>query len=140
MNRAVLADTGPLYAAVDPDDQYHARAQAELADLIANGWQVAVTLPTAFEAYSLILYRLGIDAAHRWLDDLTASTTPLIPTVADAAAAFALVRRYPDQDLTLFDALLAVASKRLTAMVWTYDAHFDMLRAERWYTSGTEPA
>ncbi|WP_203219504.1 hypothetical protein [Nostoc edaphicum] len=28
--RAVIADTGPLYAAVDIDDQYHERSQAEL--------------------------------------------------------------------------------------------------------------
>jgi hypothetical protein len=30
MKRAVLADTGPLYAAVDPDDAYDARAHREL--------------------------------------------------------------------------------------------------------------
>jgi hypothetical protein len=33
MKRVVLADTGPLYAAVDPDDQYHGRAQRELKRL-----------------------------------------------------------------------------------------------------------
>lgn len=137
MNRAVLADTGPLYAAVDPDDRYHARARAELNDLAADGWQVLATLPTVLEAYSLILYRLGIPAAHRWLDDLTGSITPLIPTAADTASAFALVRRYPDQDLTLFDALLAIVGKRLVAAIWTYDAHFDVLRADRWYATGT---
>ena len=27
---AIIADTGPLYAAVDPDDKYHRRSQAEL--------------------------------------------------------------------------------------------------------------
>lgn len=27
--RKNLADTGPLYAALDPDDQYHEQAQAE---------------------------------------------------------------------------------------------------------------
>lgn len=139
MNRAVLADTGPLYAAVDFDDQYHAQAQAELLALAADGWQVLVVHSTVLEAYSLILYRLGISAAHRWLDDLTGSATPLIPTAADTAAAFALVRRYPDQNLTLFDALLAIVSKRLAATVWTYDAHFDILRADRWYATGTEP-
>lgn len=138
MNRIVLVDTGPLYAAVDPDDQYHARAQAELVELAADGWQVAVMLPTVLEAYSLILYRLGIPTAHRWLDDLGGSVAPLIPSAADTASAFAFVRRYPDQDLTLFDALLAIVSKRLATAVWTYDAHFDMLRADRWYATGTE--
>jgi predicted nucleic acid-binding protein len=138
MNRAVLADTGPLYAAVDPDDQYYARAQAELSALAAGSWQVLAILPTILEAYSLIRYRLGATAALRWLDDLTGSGMPLIPTATDSTAAFALVRRYPDQDLTLFDALLAVVGERLAASVWTYDAHFDMLRADRWYATGTE--
>lgn len=138
MNRAVLADTGPLYAAVDPDDQYHARAQAELTELAAGGWQVLAILPTVLEAYTLILHRLGLRTAHRWLDDLTGNAVPLIPTAADSAAAFALVRRYPDQDLTLFDALLAVVGERLAAAVWTYDAHFDTLRADRWRATGAE--
>jgi predicted nucleic acid-binding protein len=137
MSRTILADSGPLYAAVDPADQYHARAQAELTALAADGWQVAVLLPTILEAYSLILYRLGIPTAHRWLDDLSGGAVPVVPTAADTAAAFALVRRYPDQDLTLFDALLAIASTRLAASVWTYDAHFDVLRADRWYATGT---
>jgi hypothetical protein len=30
MRSAVLADSGPLYAAVDPDDAYHPQAQREL--------------------------------------------------------------------------------------------------------------
>lgn len=34
--RAVIADTGPMYAAVDVDDQYHERAQAELQLIEAN--------------------------------------------------------------------------------------------------------
>ncbi len=137
MSRTILADSGPLYAAVDPADQYHARAQVELTELAAGGWQVVVLLPTILEAYSLILYRLGIPTAHRWLDDLSGGAVPVVPTAADTASAFALVRRYPDQDLTLFDALLAIASTRLVASVWTYDAHFDVLRADRWYATGT---
>lgn len=137
MSRTILADSGPLYAAVDPADQYHARAQAELTELAAGGWQVLVLLSTILEAYSLILYRLGIPTAHRWLDDLSGGAAPVVPTAADTAAAFALVRRYPDQNLTLFDALLAITSTRLAARVWTYDAHFDVLRADRWYATGT---
>jgi len=56
----VLADTGPLYAALDPDDQYHRRAQAEMAVLARAGSSVAVLWPTILEADSLALYRLGV--------------------------------------------------------------------------------
>jgi hypothetical protein len=33
MKRVVFADTGPLYAALDPHGQYHQRAQEELERL-----------------------------------------------------------------------------------------------------------
>ena len=36
MRSAVLADSGPLYAAVDPDDAYHPQAQRELKRLARN--------------------------------------------------------------------------------------------------------
>ncbi len=60
----VLADTGPLYAALDPDDTYHARAQEEITKLNRAGVNVAVIYPILQEAYSLILYRLGTRSAH----------------------------------------------------------------------------
>ena len=37
MRWAVLADTGPLYAAVDPADQYYTQAQQELKRLEREG-------------------------------------------------------------------------------------------------------
>ncbi len=40
MTRSVLADTGPLYAAVDADDQYHERAQGQLQALENEGLSV----------------------------------------------------------------------------------------------------
>ena len=51
--RLVLADTGPLYAALNPRDQYFARAQDELNVLAGDGWEVAVIYPTILETYSL---------------------------------------------------------------------------------------
>ena len=46
MKRTVLADTGPLYAAVDPDDEYHARAQRELKRLAREKREVVLACPT----------------------------------------------------------------------------------------------
>lgn len=127
MTRAVLADAGPLYAAVDPDDQFHARARGDLNELAAGGWRVEVVLTTMLEAYTLVLFRLGIRVAHRWLDEMSNASSLIFPTPSDASAAFALVRRYPDQNLTLFDSLLASMSARLQRPVWTCDSHYDVL-------------
>jgi predicted nucleic acid-binding protein len=50
VTRAVLADTGPLYAAADPDDQYHELAQGQLQALADEGLSVvlAYTTPVQF--------------------------------------------------------------------------------------------
>lgn len=138
MRRTILADTTPLYAALSARDQYHARAQADLTELERGGWTVAVTFPTVMEAYTLILHRLGIPAAHQFLDTIERATTIITPSDDDFIAATRLVRTYRDQGLTLFDALLAAVSTRLAAAVWTYDVHFDVLRADRWYATDTE--
>ncbi len=137
MRRTVLADTTPLYAAANTRDQYHARAQAELSELERGGWTVAVTISIVMETYTLMLHRLGISAAHQFLDTFTDAATLIMPIEEDFAAAMALVQSYRDQPLTLFDTLLAAVGSRLALPVWTYDAHFDVLRADRWYATGT---
>lgn len=74
MKRAVLADTGPLYAAADSSDQYHARAQEELARLEREGLAVFVAYSTLLGTYTLVLRRLGIEDAHQWLREVLAGT------------------------------------------------------------------
>ena len=68
--RAVLADTGPLYAALDPDDDNHERAQEDIERLNLEKLGVIVAYPTLCESYTLILYRLGIAVAHGWLKEI----------------------------------------------------------------------
>jgi predicted nucleic acid-binding protein len=131
MMRAVLADTGPLYAAVDPDDEHHARALLELQKLNRDRHEIVILYSTLLEAYSLIMFRLSRDVASNWLLDM-AQTALLNPTSEDYWQAAARIRALTDQSITLFDAVAAVVATRLKLDVWTYDHHFDVMRVGVW--------
>jgi predicted nucleic acid-binding protein len=132
VSRAVLADTGPLYAAVDPDDQYHARARQELHALVDQGLSVVAAYLILLEAYTLVRYRLGAGSASAWLEDVRDGSSWINPSPQDYREATALVGRYPDQSITLFDATLAIMAARLRLPVWTYDHHFDTMGTVVW--------
>jgi predicted nucleic acid-binding protein len=132
MKRAVLADTGPLYAAVDPDDAHHGRAHRELERLAQDEREVVVAYPILLEAYTLVLYRLGMQAASAWLNDILNGAALLNPTPQDYREAVTKLVAFPDQPITLFDATAAVLAGRLGVEVWTYDHHFDVMRAAVW--------
>ena len=83
MSRSVLADTGPLYAAVDPDDQYHARAQEQLDLLDAQGLSVVLAYPILLETCTLIRYLLGAGSAAAWLEDVREGSTWVNPSPQD---------------------------------------------------------
>jgi predicted nucleic acid-binding protein len=108
MKLAVCADTGPLYAAVDPHDQHHRRAHAELKTLSEARRDVIIAYPTLFETYSLILYRLGVRSSLGWLREIRTGSTLVAPTVDDYRADGEKLSRYPDQSITLYDALVSV--------------------------------
>jgi predicted nucleic acid-binding protein len=131
MKRAVLADTGPLYAAVDPEDARHKRAVEELHELDNERREIVVLYSTLLEAYSLILFRLGRDVASDWLTDM-ADAAAVNPTPEDYLQAGAKIRALADQSITLFDAVAAVVAIRLDMQVWTYDHHFDAMRVPVW--------
>ncbi len=105
MMHAVLADTGPLYAAVDPRDEFHEQAVAEMRKLAHDGRRVVVAM---------------------------ADTALINPTPEDYRQAIARVGAVADQPVTLFDATVAVLATRLRLEVWTYDHHFDMMRVGVW--------
>jgi predicted nucleic acid-binding protein len=129
--RAVIADTGPLYAAVDPDDAHHKRAGKELERLYREKREVVVAYPTLLEAYTLVLFRLGNRVASRWLDEM-ANAALVNPTTDDYRQAGIRVRALADQAVTLFDATTASVAIRLDLQVWTYDHHFDLMRVHVW--------
>jgi predicted nucleic acid-binding protein len=127
----VLADTGPLYAAVDPDDSYHKQARRELRRLSEQKQEVVVAYPTLLEAYTLVLFRLGGAAASRWLEEM-AGAALINPSAEDYRQAVAKVKPLQGQSITLFDGLVATLAGRLGLEVWTYDHHFDVMRVAVW--------
>jgi predicted nucleic acid-binding protein len=127
----VLADTGPLYAAADPDDAHHRRARRELRRLADENHEVIVAYPTLLEAYTLVLFRLGDNAASHWLEDM-ASAALVNPSAEDYRQAVLRVRSLKDQSITLFDALVATLAGRLGLEVWTFDHRFDVMRVAVW--------
>jgi hypothetical protein len=101
VKRAVLADAGPLYASTDPEDAHHKQARQQIQKLVRERYEVIVAYPTLLEAYTLVLFRLGIKQASRWLDD--AMNASLIhPTSEDYRLAAVKVRAFEEQPITLF--------------------------------------
>jgi predicted nucleic acid-binding protein len=131
MRASVLADAGPLYAAVDPEDAHHHRALRELDKLANEKREVLVTFPTLLEAYSLVRTRLGPKIASGWLGEMTDAAL-LNPAPEDYRQAFAEVQRLADQRISLFDATVAALARRLGVEVWTYDHDFDVMRVPVW--------
>ncbi len=132
MKRTIAADTGPLYAAVDPSDSYHQRAQSQLKRLAREHYVVIVAYPTLLESHSLILRRLGIRTATRWLEQILSGSTLVNPSPEDYVQAVRTIATLPDQSITLFDAVLAALARRSSAQVWTYDHHFELMRSDIW--------
>jgi len=130
--KAIIADTTPLYGAIDPSDQYHSRAQAELRRIEAENLTVIISFPVYIETYSLLLYRLGFEQATHFTQNCLESANLINPTEDQYFAAIAKAQQFPDQTITIVDALTAIISMQLDIPVWSYDYHFDIMRAKVW--------
>ena len=131
MREAVIADAGPLYAAVDPHDLHHHRALEELERFAQSRQQVLVSFSTLLETYSLVMRRMGRQVARKWLAEMS-SALVVNPNPEDYRQAATRLQAFEDQPITLFDATVAVLASRMGLRVWTYDQHFDIMGASVW--------
>jgi predicted nucleic acid-binding protein len=131
MMRAVLADAVALYATADQSDSLHERAMQDFAKLERDHREVLLAYPTLLETYSLVLKRMGMRAAERWMSYM-ANAALVNPTPEDYRQAIARIQAFSDQDISLFDATVAAVAVRLGLEVWTYDHHFHLMRVPVW--------
>jgi uncharacterized protein len=128
----VLADTGPLYALRDTSDSFHRKSRQDLSRLKAENLKVVVAYSTLVESYALALRKLGVVESHSFLKYLGRTAIFTNPTVEDYERASARVLRYPDQDVSLADAICAEVGERFDVPIWTFDHHFDVMEARVW--------
>jgi hypothetical protein len=69
---------------------------------------------------------------RRLSQQVLSGTGRLNPLPDDYEQAYHLAATYTDQPITLFDAVLAVLSRRLQLPVWTYGHHFDVMHVSVW--------
>lgn len=129
---AVIADTGPLYAETDQNDQYHQQARSQLTQLNQNRTQLIVPYPIFLESHKLVLYKCGNYAANAFADRIKSGVNLVNPTAEDYQLSYDLLSRFSDQKITLFDAITAILSQQFNISVWTYDYHFDIMGIPVW--------
>jgi predicted nucleic acid-binding protein len=76
--------------------------------------------------------KLGNRQAHALLAEVTSTSLLTNATTEDYQDAAVTILPDRNQDLTLFDTVLAAMSDRLEAPVWTFDHHFDVMRVGVW--------
>lgn len=121
-----VVDSGPLYAAVDADDDDHARCVAVLED---PDLELVIPALVVAEVTYLVGRRMGPVIEARFLRELVGQEIEA-PTSEDWPAIADLVERYADIPLGGTDASVAVLAERLeTGLIVTLDRrHFGALR------------
>lgn len=120
-----IVDSGPLYAAVDTDDDTH---QACLAVLSQTDLEIVIPAMVVAEVTYLVGRRLGAEVEAAFLRGL-ASVEVEAPSRDDWPRIGELVRRFADFPLGGTDASVAVLADRLgTDVIVTLDRrHFGAL-------------
>lgn len=125
---ALIIDTGPLFAALDRDDDFHVPCR----DLVTRfAGELLIPAPVLVEVDYWIHARLNANAGARFLEDVASGALEVIDlTRDDYARAVEICRRYADADVGFVDAaVLAVVERFGEPKLATLDRrHFGMLR------------
>jgi hypothetical protein len=126
----VVADTGPIVAAANLEDEAHDLAAALVTEI---GRELVIPDPVVVEADHLLRSRIGASAARLFLGSLVAGEHRvgfLTPTLL--ARATEIDQRFADFDLGLADASVMAYAERHRLPILTFDfPHFRATRPAR---------
>jgi len=126
---SIFVDTSAFYGLADRSDRRHAEAQALYDAYLGTEGLYTSDLVMA-ETWLLIRGRLGRRAAVQWWAGMRTGIVEIVPaSEADLEAAWWIVQRYGDQDLSLVDCVSFALMERLGIdAAFAFDHHFGLYR------------
>ena len=126
----VVADSGPLIAAMNDRDPAHALSAAVVTEL---GRDLVVPVPVVTEVDQLIRARAGGSPARAFLGALARGRHTVAPVTAELfRRAVAIDSQFADLNLGWVDAAVMAVAERRDAAVFTFDFRdFRVTRSER---------
>lgn len=120
-----FADASALYAVLDADDEFHARAREAWATLLAEDATLVTTNYVLVETFALVQARLGMEAVRALSDHLLPAMRTIGATEEDHRGAVQALLAADRRDLSLVDCSSFLVMRRLgLRSVFTFDADF----------------
>ena len=122
----MFVDSGAYLALLDRTERRHVEATATVRSLARERYRQYTTKVLLIEAHALILSRLGIAVAARFLQSTTLTHTTVIRVrAADEERAKHILFQYADKPFSFADAISFVVMERLRiSHAFTFDRHF----------------
>jgi predicted nucleic acid-binding protein len=127
--RAVLIDTGPLYALADPRDNRHAEAIQCLSQITRLSFPLFLTNLTIAETHRRILHSLGIQRGLAFLASVHDGNHNIVrPEESDDTKARDILNRYQDHHFSFTDGVCFAVMLRLGIVrAFSFDKHFQVM-------------
>lgn len=120
-----FADTSALYAVLDADDEFHARAGEAWVSFLSEDATLVTTTYVLVETFALVQARLGMEAVRALSDQLLPAVRTVVATEEDHRGAVQALLAADRRDLSLVDCTSFLVMRRLgLRSVFTFDADF----------------
>jgi len=134
--KKIFGDTSFWFSLVVRADRNHHHTVGLVCKLQEEGALIVLSTQVLAETQRLILHKLGIDAAHRFIDMLFKQVEQGFVTVVAVSwehtvQARKILQKFNDQSITLTDASSVIVMKDYS--IWqiaSYDNHFRIMGLE----------
>jgi predicted nucleic acid-binding protein len=120
----VFVDTSAVFALIDRSDGNHSAAKRRLKAMCSRRSEPVLTNFIVAECHALMLRRLGVDVARRWLFGNTWRVESVAH--ADEIRAREIIQTYQDRSFSYTDATSFAVMERLGIQrAFAFDKHFE---------------